>query len=74
MHDCTSFFSAAVANFWPDRCTALAKKELRWAGPFGPMAQLCDVLFVDRGKRDQTQRVMSHTASLIVNQKVRFFR
>lgn len=56
---CHSFLchSAMLANF-PSRCTVLAKKQLLYAGAFGPGSWLCGLIFIDRVNREQAVSTM----------------
>ena len=62
-------FSAMMKHL-PDRCTALAKKELLYAGTFGLAAWLCGIVFVDRINRDRARQTMGKTAQIMHSKNV----
>ena len=41
------------------KCTVVAKKSLLFAGPFGIMAYMCGVLFIDRRKRVEAREYLA---------------
>ena len=55
---------------WPSRCTALAKKQLLYAGPFGPAAWLCGTIFIDRLNHEKAKGTLTETARKIRDNKV----
>ena len=58
----------------PPRTTALAKKELIYAGPFGLAAWLGGMIFVDRLNRDKAHETLGHAASVMLEQNVSMVR
>ena len=64
------FYITALMKFLPDRCTALAKKELLYAGTFGVAAWLSGLIFVDRVNRDKARQTMGDTARLMHERNV----
>lgn len=54
---------------WPDRCVALAKKELRYMFSFGLAAILTGTIFIDRLNREKALSTMEETAAGIRNKK-----
>ncbi len=58
---------------WPGgKCTALAKKELIWTGPFGLTSWLSGVTFIDRLHRDKSRKTMDDLAERINKENVKF--
>lgn len=51
-----------------DKCTAVAKKELLYAGPFGLASYLCGLIFIDR-VHSHSARNSVNTATEIVKEK-----
>ena len=60
-----------MMEIWPDRCTSLAKKELRYAGVFGVAAWLCGTIFIDRLNHEKALKTMVDTANTIKERNVR---
>jgi lysophosphatidate acyltransferase len=54
----------------PPRTTALAKKELMYAGPFGLAAWLGGMIFVDRLNRDKAHEVLENAAKVMIERDV----
>ena len=63
-------FLSAMMNCWPSRCTAMAKRELLYAGTFGLAAWLAGLVFIDRMNREKAQKTMQETAEHIHNHNV----
>lgn len=63
-----------MMEIWPDRCTSLAKKELKYAGPFGLAAWLAGTVFVDRLNRERAKDTMDKTVKLLKEKNVSAFR
>lgn len=59
-------------QFWHimGKCTVVAKKELLYAGPFGPAAWLCDLVFIPRMQSDVARQVMHEAAKKAKKEKV----
>jgi len=51
----------ASAHIWPslDKCVMVAKKELKYAGPFGLCLTLCGTIFLDRGSSESGRRAIN---------------
>ena len=64
------YFITALMKFLPDRCTALAKKELLYAGTFGLAAWLSGLIFVDRVNRNSSRQTMSKTDRIMHEKNV----
>ncbi|KAK3087207.1 hypothetical protein FSP39_003101 [Pinctada imbricata] len=60
-----------MMEIWPSRCTSLAKKELLYAGPFGPAAWLCGTIFIDRLNHEKARDTITKTARRIKENKVK---
>ena len=60
-----------MCKFWPKRTAALAKKQLKYLGPFGLALQLCGTVFVDRAKREKAIDAMKHAVDKLVKDEVR---
>jgi lysophosphatidate acyltransferase len=58
----------------PPRTTALAKKELLYAGPFGIAAWLGGMIFVDRLNRDKAHEVLEYAAKVMLEKNVSLCR
>lgn len=63
---------AGMFQFWHimGKCTVVAKKELMYAGPFGPAAWLCDLVFIPRMQSDVAKQVMHEAAKKARRDKV----
>lgn len=48
-------------QFWhlPDKMTVVAKRMLQYVGPFGLAAWLCNLMFIDRERGDQSRQKMT---------------
>ena len=56
---------ALLCQLWPimdGQCTVIAKKSLLYTGPFGFMAYMSGVTFIDRHKNIQARQAMEETA------------
>ena len=65
-----------MMHIWPKyvrNCTILAKKELIWAGPFGPSSWLSGVEFVDRTNRERANEKMRQLMKKIKEQSLRLW-
>lgn len=65
-----------MMHIWPEHvryCTILAKKELIWAGPFGPSSWLAGVEFVDRKNREKSSETMRHITKKIKDKSLRLW-
>ncbi|XP_025112854.1 1-acyl-sn-glycerol-3-phosphate acyltransferase alpha-like isoform X2 [Pomacea canaliculata] len=69
----TSLDFFGMMAIWPDRCVALAKKELRYMFSFGLAAILTGTIFIDRLNREKALSTMEETAAGIRNKKVKVF-
>lgn len=49
----------------PPRTTALAKKELVYAGPFGLASWLSGIIFVDRSNPEKAHKTMERVAKIM---------
>jgi lysophosphatidate acyltransferase len=61
---------------WPKYvrvCTILAKKELIWAGPFGPSSWLAGVEFVDRKNRQRAIETLNRLTAKIRQRSLRMW-
>ena len=61
---------------WPKHiqyCTILAKKELIWAGPFGPSAWLAGVEYVDRKDRQRSSETMQYVVDKLCSRSLRLW-
>lgn len=61
---------------WPKHiryCSILAKKELIWAGPFGPSSWLAGTEFVDRKNRQRATETMAQIMKKIKNKSLRLW-
>jgi lysophosphatidate acyltransferase len=59
-------------ELWPvmDKCTAVAKKELLYAWPFGLAAWLCGLVFIDRVNSDKAKESINQATEHIKTNKV----
>ncbi|XP_074653967.1 1-acyl-sn-glycerol-3-phosphate acyltransferase alpha-like [Tubulanus polymorphus] len=60
-----------MMDIWPDRCTTIAKKVLKFAGPFGLTAYLSGTIFIDRLNHERAKGTMDETAKKIKNDKIK---
>ena len=61
---------------WPKYlryCSVLAKKEILWAGPFGPSSWLAGVEFVDRNNRSNSTATMKQLMNKIKEKSLRLW-
>lgn len=63
----------ALVNVMPARTTALAKKEVKYMGPFGLAAWLSGLIFVDRSNHKSAISTMKYVASVIKERKVKIW-
>lgn len=54
----------------PDRCSAIAKKELVYAGTVGLICWLGGIVFINRKKTSDAKSVMADTAKVMLNEQV----
>lgn len=54
----------------PDRCSAIAKKELIYAGTVGLICWLGGIVFINRKKTSDAKSVMADTAKVMLNEQV----
>lgn len=54
-----------------EKCTVVAKKELQYAGPFGPAAWLAGLIFIPRKQTDMAKQIMHEAAAKIKKEKVK---
>lgn len=54
----------------PDRCSAIAKKELIYAGTVGLICWLGGIIFINRKKTSDAKSVMADTAKVMLNDQV----
>ena len=53
-----------LCHLWPlmdGQCTVIAKKSLLFAGPFGLMAYMSGITFIDRNKQHEARDIMNRT-------------
>ncbi|KAK7496979.1 hypothetical protein BaRGS_00011715 [Batillaria attramentaria] len=62
-----------MMEMWPERCSALAKKELRYFLPFGLAAALTGTVFIDRLNPESARSTIQATADLIRDKKIKVF-
>lgn len=66
------FITMMNPNIWPGgNCTALAKKELLYTGPFGLTCWLSGITFIDRLSRDKSRGTMDDLAKRINDENLR---
>ena len=54
-----------LCELWPlmdGQCTIISKKSLLYTGPFGFMALMSGVTFIDRGKPEEARQILNKTA------------
>lgn len=63
-----------MLDIWPvmDKCTAVAKKELFYAWPFGLAAWLCGLIFIDRVNPDKARIKLNEATDYIKLNKVKY--
>ncbi|XP_070531595.1 1-acyl-sn-glycerol-3-phosphate acyltransferase alpha-like [Ptychodera flava] len=61
----------AMMEIWPQRCTVIMKKTLKYAGAFGLAAILCGVIFVDRDNKSQANSALNDTGETMKKKKAR---
>lgn len=66
--DCFGMFA-----IWPERCAALIKKELMYAGPFGLAAVLCGSVFIDRINTKKALDTMKTAVKQIKDKRLKLF-
>nr|BAN21208.1 1-acyl-sn-glycerol-3-phosphate acyltransferase [Riptortus pedestris] len=62
-------------NIWDvmDKCTAVARKELLYVIPFGPMAWMCGLVFIDRVDPKGANVKLSAASRIINSLKAKFW-
>ena len=59
-----------MMDIWPEKCVAVAKKELLYAGPFGLSLYLIGTVFIDRSNKDKAVSAINKTSDEIKKKKV----
>ena len=59
-----------MMTIYPSRCSALAKKELIFMGPFGPASWLAGLVFIDRLNAEKARGTLEKTANYILKENV----
>ncbi|KAK0179785.1 hypothetical protein PV327_005503 [Microctonus hyperodae] len=64
-----------MLEIWPimDKCTAVAKKELFYAWPFGLAAWLCGLIFIDRMNSKKSRMVLNEATDNIKEKKIKLW-
>ncbi|KAK0081605.1 hypothetical protein PV325_011876 [Microctonus aethiopoides] len=64
-----------MLEIWPimDKCTAVAKKELFYAWPFGLAAWLCGLIFIDRMNSENSRMVLNEATDNIKEKKIKLW-
>lgn len=57
----------------PDRCVAIAKKELMYAGTVGLVCWLAGIIFIDRQKKTDAKSVMTEAAQTMLKENIRLW-
>lgn len=59
-------------ELWPvmEKCTAVAKKEIFYAWPFGLSAWLCGLIFIDRMNSESARSVLNNATQKLKDEKV----
>lgn len=59
-------------NIWPimGKCTAVGKKEILYAWPFGLAAWFCGMIFIDRMNSEKAHSVINNATNYIKEKKV----
>ena len=62
-----SKFDLLIFQIWPslDKCVMVAKKELKYAGPFGLCLTLCGTIFLDRGSSESGRRAINEAGKKV---------
>lgn len=64
------FLFSGLMEILPDRCSAIAKKELVYAGTVGLICWLGGIVFINRKKTSDAKSVMADTAKVMLNEQV----
>lgn len=64
-----------MLDIWPvmDKCTAVAKKEIFYAWPFGLAAWLCGLIFIDRVNPEKAREKLKEATDYIKANKVQYY-
>ncbi|XP_072345067.1 1-acyl-sn-glycerol-3-phosphate acyltransferase beta isoform X1 [Scyliorhinus torazame] len=57
----------------PDRCVAIAKKELMYAGTVGLVCWLAGIIFINRQKKTDAKSVMTEAAQTMLKENIRLW-
>ncbi|KAK2727964.1 1-acyl-sn-glycerol-3-phosphate acyltransferase alpha-like [Artemia franciscana] len=62
-----------MLNLWPimGKCSAVAKSELRFVGPFGLAAWLCGTLYINRSKSGNAKATMNENIGKVKKDKIK---
>ncbi|XP_014249074.1 1-acyl-sn-glycerol-3-phosphate acyltransferase beta-like isoform X2 [Cimex lectularius] len=62
-------------NIWEimGRCTAVAKREIMYVAPFGPVAWLAGLVFIDRSNPKKAKEQLKKTAYLVKEKKTKLW-
>ncbi|XP_017887337.1 1-acyl-sn-glycerol-3-phosphate acyltransferase alpha isoform X2 [Ceratina calcarata] len=62
-------------QIWPvmDKCTAVGKKEIFYAWPFGLAAWLCGLIFIDRMNSEKARSVINDATEHIKDKKIKLW-
>lgn len=57
---------------WPimQKCTVIAKKQIFYAWPFGLVAWLCGLIFIDKMQSDKARSILNSAAVYLKEDKV----
>lgn len=63
-----------MLHIWPimEKCTAVAKKEIFYAWPFGLAAWLCGLIFIDRVHPEKARLKLREATDYIKLNKVKY--
>ena len=64
-----------LCHLWPlmdGQCTVIAKKSLLFTGPFGLMAYMSGITFIDRNKHTEAREIMNKTVEKCKEQNWKF--
>jgi 1-acyl-sn-glycerol-3-phosphate acyltransferase len=60
-----------MMRIWPGgNLSPLAKKELKWMGPFGAITYLCGITFIDRLNPERSRKTIDDLAVKINRENV----
>lgn len=60
-----------MATCWPNKCTAMVKKELLYTGPFGLILKLANAIFVERQNTDKARQTLARVFQHIKAEGIR---